>query len=116
MGLSILMNWKRDNYDSIFVIVDWLTKTVYYKPVEVIIDTLNLAKIIINIVMRHYGLLDLIVTNQRLLFISKFWLLLCYLLGIKQKFSIAFYPQIDGQTKRQNNTIKAHLRVFINFE
>ena len=27
-GLSISIDWKRDNYDFILVIVDWLTKMV----------------------------------------------------------------------------------------
>ena len=77
------MDWKGDNYDSILVIVDWLTKMVYYKLVKVTINTLGLAKIIINVVMRHYGLSNLIVNNQESLFTSKFWLLLYYFLGIK---------------------------------
>ena len=51
-----------------------------------------------------------------MLFNSKFWLLLYYFLGIKNKLFRAFYPQTDGQTERQNNTIKTYLRVFINFE
>ena len=36
---------------------------VYYKLIKVINDALSLAKIIIDIVVRHYGLLDSIVTN-----------------------------------------------------
>ena len=69
---------------------------VYYKPVKVTINIPGLAKIIIDIAVRYYGLPDLIVTNQRSFFISKFWLLLYYFLGIKQKLSIAFYSQMDG--------------------
>ena len=55
-------------------------------------------------------------SNRGLLFTSKFWLLLCYLLGIKQRLSTAFYPQIDGQTKRQNRTVEVYLQVFVNFK
>ena len=89
---------------------------VYYESVKVIINFSSLIKIIIHIIVRHYGFSDLIVTNRRLLFISKFWLLLYYFLSIKQKLSIAFYPQINSQTERQNSIIKAYLQVFINFE
>ena len=63
MGLSILMDWKRDSYDSIFVIVNRLTKIIYYTPVKVTINTSSLAEIIINMVVRHYGLPDSIVTD-----------------------------------------------------
>ena len=37
-GLPILTDWKRDNYDSILIIVDWFTKIVHYKSVKVTID------------------------------------------------------------------------------
>ena len=71
-GLPILTDWKGDSYDSILVIVNWLTKTVYYKPVKVTIDALGLAEIIIDMIMRYHNLSDSIVTDQGLLFSSKF--------------------------------------------
>ena len=116
MGLPISTDWKGDNYDSILVIVNRLTKMVYYKPVKVTIDAPGLAKVIINVVMRHHSLPDSIVTNRRFFFTSKFWSLLCYFLGIKRKLSIAFYLQTDGQTERQNSTMEAYLQAFVNFE
>ena len=71
-GLSILTDWKEDSYDSILVIIDWFTKMVHYKPVKVTIDAPGLAEVIINVVVRHHGLLDLIVIDQGSLFTSKF--------------------------------------------
>ena len=62
-GLPVLINWKGDSYNSILVIVDWLTKMVHYKPVKITFDAPELAKVIINVVVCHHGLLDLIVTN-----------------------------------------------------
>ena len=100
MGLPILTDWKRDSYDSILVIVNRLMKMVYYKPVKVTIDTLGLAKVIINIVVRHHGLPDSIVINLGSFFTLKFWSSLCYFLDIKQRLSTAFHPQTDGQTER----------------
>ncbi len=55
-------------------------------------------------------------TDRDLLFTSKFWFLLYYFLGIKKKLSTTFHPQTTSQTKRQNSTIKAYLRAFINQE
>ena len=37
-GTPISTNWKGDSYDSILVIVDWLTKMVQYKLVKITID------------------------------------------------------------------------------
>ena len=89
---------------------------VHYKPVKITINTPSLAEVIIDVVVRHHGLLGSIVTNRGLLFTSKFWLLLCYFLSIKQKLSTVFHPQTDGQTKRQNSTIETYLQAFVNFE
>ena len=115
-GLPLSADWKGDSYDSILVIVNRLTKMVHYEPVKVTIDALGLAEVILDVVVCHHGLPDSIVTNRGSLFTSKFWSSLCYFLGIKQRLSIAFYPQTNGQTERQNSTMEAYLRVFVNFE
>ncbi len=88
---------------------------VHYKPVKVMINALGLAKVIIDMVVRYHGVLESIVTDQGLLFMLKFWSLLCYFLSIKKKLSTTFHLQIDGQTERMNSTIEAYLRVFINW-
>ena len=64
---------------------------VYYKPVKATINVLSFAKVIINVVVKHRGLLDLIVTDRGSLFTLKFYSSLCYFLGIKQKLSTAFH-------------------------
>ena len=115
-GLPLSANWKGNSYDSIFVIFDRLTKMMHYMPVKVTIDALRLAEVILDAVVWHHNLPDSIVTDRGLLFTSKFWSLLCYFLGIKQRLSTAFYPQTDGRTERQNNTIEAYLQAFVNFK
>ena len=71
-GLPISTNWKRDSYDSILVIVNWLTKMIHYEPVKVIIDAPGFAEVIIDVVIRHHGLPDSIVTDRGSIFTSKF--------------------------------------------
>ena len=65
---------------------------LYYKPVQVIIDTQKLAKIILDIVIWHHDLPNLIVANRRSPFISKFWFSFYYYFSIKQKLSTDFHP------------------------
>ena len=115
-GLPILTDWKRDSYNSILVIVDRLTKMVYYEPVKITIDAAGLAEVIIDVIVRHHSLSDSIVTHRGSLFTLKFWSLLCYFLGIKRRLFTAFQPQTDSQIKRQNSHIEAYLRAFVNFE
>ena len=99
-GLPISTNWKGESYDSILIIIDQLTKMVHYKPVKVTIDALGLAEIILDVVVCHHGLPDSIVSDKGSLFNSKFCSLLCYFFGIKRRLLIAFYSQINSQTKR----------------
>ena len=91
-------------------------KMVYFKLVQDIINFAGLMEVIIDVIVRYHGFSDLIVTNWGLLFTSKFWSLLCYFLGIKQKLSTAFNLQTDGQPERQNSRIKAYIYTYIKFK
>ncbi len=62
-GLPVSTDWKGETYDSILVIDNRLTKMVYYKPIKVTIDAPRLVEVIINVVVRHHGLPDSIVTD-----------------------------------------------------
>lgn len=85
-----------------------LTKIVYYKSFKTNMSAIGLAIIIINIVIRHNNFVDSILYNNFILFTSKFYLSLCYLLGIKQKLFTFFYSQIDGPTKGKNSIFKVY--------
>ena len=88
----------------------------HYESVKITIDALELAKGILDVVIWHHGRPNLIVSNIGSLFILKFWLLLCHFLGIKRKLSTTFHLQTNGQTKRQNSTMKEYLLAFVNFK
>lgn len=76
-GLLILTNWKCDTYDSIFVIVDQMTKIIDYKPIKITIDAPSLVEAIDNVIIKNYSLSDLIISNYGSVSISKFWFSLC---------------------------------------
>ena len=44
INLSISANWKDDSYNLILIIIDQLTKIIYYELVKVTNDAFNLAK------------------------------------------------------------------------
>ena len=50
-GLPISNNSKKDSYDSILVIIDWLTKMVYYKLVKITLNIPGLAEVIIDVIV-----------------------------------------------------------------
>ena len=107
-GLPLSANWKGDSYDSILVIVERLTKMVHYEPVKVTIDVPGLVEVILDVVIRHYGLPNSIISDWGAIFTSKFWSSLCYFLGIKRRLSTVFQPQTDGQTEKQNSTMEVY--------
>ena len=116
IGLPQFANWRGDNYDLILIIVDRLTKKVYYEPVQTTITAPALADIILNIVVQYYSLLKSIISNRGSVFISKFWFSLCYFLSIKRRLSTAFHSQTNGQTEWQNSTMEAYFRAFVNYK
>ena len=71
-GLLFSTNWKSESFDSILVIIEWLTKMVHYELVTVTINASGPAKVIIDVVVCHHDLPDLIITNQGSVFTSKF--------------------------------------------
>ena len=71
-GLPVSINCKGDSYDSILVIINQFMKMVHYKPVKITLNALELAKVIIDMVVRHHALPDLVVTDRSFLFTSKF--------------------------------------------
>lgn len=100
IGLPISIDRKSKSYDSIFAIIYCLIKMIYYKSVKVIINIAELANVIMNVIVRRHILLELIIRDQDSLFTSKFWFLLYYFFGIKQKLFTTFHSQTKGQIER----------------
>ena len=50
-GLPQSADWRSNGYNLILVIVDWLTKMVYYKPMQMTVTVPALANVILNVVV-----------------------------------------------------------------
>lgn len=83
IGLLLSVNWKSNNYNLILVIINRLNKIVHYESVQVTINVLKPAEVIINIVVQYHSFSDFIISDRKAIFTSKFWFLLYYFLGIK---------------------------------
>ena len=115
-GLPPSRDWNGAIYDSIFVVVDRLSKMVHYIPCSKTVSAEDLAEIFIREVVRLHGVPSSVVSDRGPVFTSKFWSTLCYCLNITRNLSTAFHPQTDGQTERQNSTMEQYLRAYVNFE
>ena len=83
-------------YDSIWVIVDRLTKSAHFIPVKVTYNAEKLAKIYISEIVRLHAVPLSIRSDRGTQFTSKFWKTLHVALGTRLDLSAAFHPQADG--------------------
>ena len=90
----------QQKHDSIWVIVDRLTKFAHFIPVRMDYSMDRLAELYVDEIMRLHGVPLSIVSNRDPLFTSRFWKELQSALGTRMNFSTTFHSQTDGQTKR----------------
>ncbi len=96
--------------DSIWVIVDRLTKSAHFLPVKRNFSLKKLAKQYVKEIVSLHGVPVRIVSDRDTRFLSKFWKSLHRALGTKLDFNTAYHPQTDGQTDRVNQIIEDMLR------
>jgi transposase InsO family protein len=82
--------------DSIFMVVDWLTKMTHFIPYTKTITREETAKLLLDNIYRIHGLLNDIVSDRGIQFISNFWRGFFQLLDIKINISTTYHPQTDG--------------------
>ena len=63
-------------YNTVLVIINRFTKVTRYIPYKKIINTKQLTKLIIDIIVKDFSLPSGIILDRGLVFISKFWLTL----------------------------------------
>ncbi|WMV49423.1 hypothetical protein MTR67_042808 [Solanum verrucosum] len=97
-------------YDSIWVIVDRLTKSAYFLPVKTTYNGARYAQIYIDEIVRLHGVPISIISDGGSQFTSHFWKAFQGALGTQVELSTAFHPQIDGQSERTIQTLEDMLR------
>jgi putative transposase len=84
---------------QIIVVVDWFSKRAHFITLNKNITARGTAQAFLKEVLKLHGLTKLIVLDQDIKWISKFWEGLCNLLGIKKRMSTSFHPQIETDGK-----------------
>jgi hypothetical protein len=93
-------------YDSIWVIVDRLTKTSHFLPVKTYYPVITYAHLYIARILSLHGVPKTIVSDRGPQFVSMFWEELHKYLGTKLLHSSAYHPQTSGQTERVNQILE----------
>ena len=101
-------------YNSILVVVDQLTKMVYFIPTTEKTLAEELARLFRDNAWKLYGLPESVISDRGPQFVAGIMRELNKILGIESKLSTAFHPQIDGQTERVNQELEQYLRMFTN--
>jgi hypothetical protein len=78
--------------DSIWVIVDRLTKAAHFLPVKTRDPVITYAKLYIDRILRLHGVPNTIIFDRGTQFVSKFWKCLHESLGTKLLHSTAYHP------------------------
>jgi hypothetical protein len=100
----------QSGYDSIWVIVDQLTKVAHFIPVKTTYSGPQLAELYMSKIVCLHGVLKKIVSDRGTQFTSKFWERMHETLDTQLRFSSAYHPRTDGQTKRVNQILEDMLR------
>ncbi|XP_012480964.1 uncharacterized protein LOC105795853 [Gossypium raimondii] len=88
--------------DSVWVIVDRLTKSAHFIPIRIDYSLQKLTKLYIAEIKRLHEIPVSIISYRVLRFTSRFWKKLHEALGTRLNFSIAYHPQTDGQSERSS--------------
>ncbi|KAJ0550242.1 putative nucleotidyltransferase, Ribonuclease H [Helianthus annuus] len=90
----------RKGNDTIWVIVDRLTKSAHFLPMKETFSMEQLAKLYVNEIVSLHGIPLSIVSDRDSHFTSHFWRSFQKAIGTKLNLSTAYHPQTDGQSER----------------
>ncbi|KAI3773113.1 hypothetical protein L6452_04312 [Arctium lappa] len=97
-------------HDTIWVIVDRLTKSAHFLAMRETLPMDKLAKLYIDEVISRHGVPLSIVSDRDSRFTSHFWDGLQKELGTRVKLSTTYHPKTDGQSERIIQTLEDMLR------
>ncbi|GJW49973.1 putative reverse transcriptase domain-containing protein [Tanacetum coccineum] len=100
-------------HDTIWVIVDRLTKSAYFLPMREDYKMDRLARLYLNEIVARHGVPISIISDRDSRFTSRFWQSMQEALGTRLDMSTAYHPQTDGQSERTIQTLEDMLRACV---
>ncbi|GJS92273.1 reverse transcriptase domain-containing protein [Tanacetum coccineum] len=104
---------SKSRHDTIWVIVDRLTKSAHFLAIREDYSTEKLAKIYIDEIVARHGVPVSIISDRDGRFMSRCWPTVQKSLGMRLDMSTAYHPQTDGQSERTIQTLEDMLRACI---
>ncbi|GKC19521.1 reverse transcriptase domain-containing protein [Tanacetum coccineum] len=100
-------------FDSIWVIVDRLTKSAHFLPMRETDSTEKLMRLYMKEIVARHGIPVSIISDRDSHFTSRVWQSLHKALGTQLDLSTAYHPQTDGQSERTIQTLEDMLRACV---
>jgi hypothetical protein len=100
-------------FDSIWVIVDRLSESAHFIPIDTNYNVRKYAVIYITHVLCLHGVPKMIISDRGSQFVTHFWKQLHVSLRTRLIHSSAYHSQTDGQTERVNHILKDMLRAYV---
>ncbi|GJR57254.1 putative reverse transcriptase domain-containing protein [Tanacetum coccineum] len=97
-------------HDTIWVIVDRLTKSAHFLPMREDYKMDRLTRLYLNKIVARHGVPISIISDRDSCFTSRFWQSMQEALGTLLDMSTAYHPQTDGQSERTIQTLEDMLR------
>ncbi|GJW01523.1 putative reverse transcriptase domain-containing protein [Tanacetum coccineum] len=104
---------SKSGHDAIWVIIDRLTKSVYFLAIREDYSTEKLAKIYVDEIVARHGVPVSIISDRDGRFTSLCWQTVQKVLGTRLDMSTAYHPQTDGQSERTIQTLEDMLRACV---
>ncbi|GKE76350.1 putative reverse transcriptase domain-containing protein, partial [Tanacetum coccineum] len=100
-------------YDTIWVIVDRLTKSAHFLPMKKTDSIEKLTRLYLKEIVCRYGVPVSIISDRDIHFTSRFWRSLQEALRMNLDMSTAYHPQMDGQSERIIQMLEDMLRACV---
>ncbi|GJU79884.1 putative reverse transcriptase domain-containing protein [Tanacetum coccineum] len=100
-------------YDSIWVIVDRLTKSAHFIPMNEKYKMEKLTRLYLKEIVCRHGVPVSIISDRDPRFASRFWRSLQKSLGTNLDMSTTYHPETDGQSERTIQTLEDMLRACV---
>ncbi|WVZ70295.1 hypothetical protein U9M48_018972, partial [Paspalum notatum var. saurae] len=100
MDFIVGLPHTQKRYDSIWVVIDRLTKSAHFIPVKTTYRAKQYAELYISRIVSLHGVPWTITSDGGSLFVSRFWEQLQAALGTNLVHSSAYHPQTSGQVER----------------
>jgi hypothetical protein len=105
---------SRNGKNCIMIVLDKMTKRVYYEPCTTKVTAKQVTAMVFRRVVREQGLPLAIVSDRGSRFTSRLWKERWGLCGTSWNMATAYHQQTDGQSERQVRTLEESLRSFVN--